>query len=128
MKQIIIDTNIIARLFITDSIEQQDTAQRLIKDIEEGKIQGLISILVIDELLWLLGQYYNIKKESYLPKILNILSIKQIKVIEVDKEIAISVLRQVQRKNIDFTDLYLAAVAKGRQIASFDKDFKKLRF
>lgn len=126
MKQIIIDTNILARLFITDSAEQQDMAKRIMKDVEEGKTQGLISILVIDELLWLYGQYYSLRKESYIPEILNILSIKQIKVIEVEKDIVIDILKTIQRRNIDFTDLYLASIAKGRQIASFDKDFKKL--
>jgi predicted nucleic acid-binding protein len=58
MKQIFIDTNIILRLLLSDIPKQAEKARSIFKSIENKKSKGVISILVINKLIWILENYY----------------------------------------------------------------------
>lgn len=126
MRKVVIDTNIIVRYFVKDNLRQLQEAQNLIKDIEQSKACGLISLLVVHETVWILENYYDLKRDEFIPVIKQLLALKNIKIIEVKKEIIQNVLTKMQLSKIDFTDIYLAEIAKDRKIFSFDKDFEKL--
>lgn len=125
MESIIIDTNIIVRFFVKDSENQFKQAKEFIEKIEKGKIKGLISILVINEIIWILENYYNLKRDKYLPELLKLLALKNIKIIEVKKSVLVKTLEQMQEFKIDFTDIYLFNISNTRKIFTFDKDFEK---
>lgn len=127
MKEIILDTNVLARYLLADIPLQYKQAIDVFTRIEKGEVRGLISILVIDELIWALGNYYSLKRKDYLSSILKILFLNKIETIEVKKEVIINVLEKMKRKDIDFTDIYLNQIASNRLILSFDKDFEKLK-
>lgn len=127
MKEIILDTNVLVRYLLADIPEQYQQATEIFIKIEKGEIYGLISILVLDELIWVLESYYSFKRKDYIPSILKILYNKEIKIIETKKEVVIQVLEGMKKTNIDFTDIYLAEIAEERPIASFDTDFEKLK-
>ena len=126
MKNLILDTNIFARLIVKNVSSQLEISRQLFKEIEKGKIKGWVSILVIDELIWVLENYYRIERNLYLPQILNLLALKNISIIEVKKTIIIKILREMESTSMDFTDLYLVGIAGDKKIISFDKDLKKL--
>lgn len=126
MKNFILDTNIFARLIVKDVSSQLETSRQLFKEIEKGKIKGWVSILVIDELIWVLENYYHIERSLYLPQILNLLALKDISIIEVKKTIIVEILRKMGTTKIDFTDLYLVETAGDKKIVSFDKDLQKI--
>lgn len=125
MREVVIDTNIIVRYFIKDNPQQFLLAQKLIKDIEQNKVCGLISLLVVHETVWILENYYDLKRNEFTPRVLQLLALRNLKIIEVKKEVVVNVLAKMQLRKIDFTDVYLAEIAKDRRIFSFDKDFKK---
>jgi len=126
MRKVIIDANVIVRYFVKDNPQQLLQAQKIIKDIEQNKVCGLISLLVIHEIVWILENYYDLKRNEFIPRFMQILALKNIKIIEVKKEIIQNVLAKMTFRRIDFTDIYLSEIAKSRKIISFDRDFEKL--
>ena len=127
MGEVLIDTNVIVRFFAKDVPEQFAKSQEFIEQIDKGNAVGLVSILVIDEIIWVLENYYGIKRNEFLPRLAELLALRNIRIIEAKKDLVIKVLEQIQKLNIDFTDVYLANIAEGRDIFSFDKDFGKLK-
>lgn len=124
----IIDTNIFVRYFTQDIPSLYKKARALFEKVEAGKQEVFISILVINELMWILKKFYDLPRDSYLPQLQQVLSLENVIIIEVDKRIILDVLTTaLEKPKIDFTDLYLYEIAKGREIFSFDKDFKKLK-
>lgn len=126
MKQIYIDSNVIIRLFIKNVEKQVSQAQKLIKTIEEKTQYGLLSILVINEIIWILENYYNLQRKEFMPWILKLLALKNIKIIEAKKELIIKILEKMQTQKFDFTDMYLAHITDPKNIFSFDRDFDKI--
>lgn len=126
MAECILDTNIFVRFLIKDIPSQFEKAQKVFEKIEKGKIKGLVSILVMDELIWILENYYEIKKEIYIPRILTLLALKNLRIMETKKELVIKILKIMEKQKIDFTDVYLSQIASSRKIISFDKGLAKL--
>lgn len=126
MKVVIIDTNVILRYLIGDITSQFKKAKEIFEEIEADKTKGLVSLLVLDELIWALEKYYELNKAVYLPEILKILALKNLKIIEVRKELVVRILKVMEKKKIDFTDVYLGQIAGKREILSFDRDFNGL--
>ncbi|NCO89235.1 hypothetical protein AUK04_03710 [Candidatus Roizmanbacteria bacterium CG2_30_33_16] len=121
----IIDTNILIRFFIRDNEAQYQKSYRLIKKIEKGEIKGLISLLVVNETVWVLQHYYELKREIFIPKLLQLFALKNIKIMEVEKARVVVILTTIEKSSLDFTDAYLLQVANKRKIASFNHDLSK---
>lgn len=126
MNQLYLDTNVLLRYFLGDIPDQFEEVKKLIEEIEKGDKTGFLSILVINELIWILEKYYHLKRTVYIPKLIKLFFIDGIKIMELKKDTLIKILEMMQKKNIDFTDMYLAHIAPIEQIVSFDRDFKKL--
>lgn len=123
--EIIIDTNVLIRFFIRDNEVQYQKAYHLIKKIEKGEIKGLVSLLVINEAIWVLQHYYELKRDLFIPKLLQLLALKNIEILEVEKAKVVTTLTTIEKSPLDFTDAYLLQVANKRTIASFDHDLSK---
>lgn len=95
-------------------------------NVEKGKCMGYISILVVDELIWVMEQYYGFKRSEYIPKLNQIFALNNVKIIETKKDIILSIFQKMEKTNIDFTDYYLATLTAQTPILSFDKDFEKI--
>lgn len=126
MKKSFIDSNIIIRLIVKDPQDQFLEAKEIIREIEEEKLQGVLSILVVNEIIWILEHYYDLEREEFIPTLLKLFALKNIKILETKKDTIINILEKMQRKKIDFTDIYLNEVTKDKKILSFDKDFEKI--
>jgi len=124
---VLIDTNFILRLLLEDIPSHFKKSKRLFKEIENNKSIGLLSILVINELIWILENFYEKKRKDFIPQVLKVLSLKRIKVLEIKKKELIFILEKMIEKNLDFTDLYLLCFGKElkHDIASFDKKLVK---
>lgn len=126
MKQVILDSNILIRYLTKDVKSQYTEAVEIITSVESEKVIAKISILVIDETLWALGNFYGIENNVFIPELLKILSLKNIRVIEINKSVAIAILERMLKDKIDFTDLYLFNISEGSKILTFDKKLLKL--
>lgn len=126
MKEIIIDTNVFVRFLIKDVLSQFGKAQKVFEKIEKGEIKGLVSILVVNEVVWVLENFYELKREIYIPQLLQLLLLKHLKIIETKKSLIINTLQRMEKQKFDFTDLYLSQIADARKVFSFDKDLQKI--
>src|SRR3989344_6972306 len=119
MRDVILDRNIIVRFFVQDIEDQFQTARNIFTRIEKGELLGFVSVLVINEIIWILDSYYEIERKVYIPLLLNILALKNIKILEIGKEVIMKVLERMEKQKVDFTDIYLFQVAGSREIFSF---------
>lgn len=126
-KAVLIDTNIILRLLIGDVLPQLEKSRKIFQKIEEKKASGSVSILVINELIWILEHFYEKKRQDFIPQILKLISLKNIKILEIKKKELILILRKFEKTSFDFTDLYLFYFAEklNSQLISFDKKLLK---
>lgn len=127
MKEIVLDTNVLLRYLLGDIPAQFLEAKQLMEEIENGTKAGLVSILVINELIWILEKYYGLKRSVYIPKLLKIFILDHIKIIEIKKDVLMKIVESMQKQKIDFTDMYLIHTNSPEKIFSFDQDFKKIR-
>lgn len=126
MKTVVLDTNIFIRFLIQDIAPQFEKANQLFESIEKLQDRGFVSILAVNEVIWILHTFYNLKREIYLPQLIQLLALKNIKITEVKKNVIMQVLELMNQRNIDFTDAYLFCTKGDKEIFSFDQDFKKL--
>lgn len=126
-KHFVLDTNIFLRFLIKDNKLQFEKAKKIFAGIEKGDISGQVSILVLNEIVWVLENFYELKRAIYIPQLLHLFALKNIKIIEVKKGLIIRILQRMMKVKYDFTDLYLSETAPKENIYSFDKDFAKIR-
>lgn len=127
MKTVYLDTNIFVRFLIKDIPHQFETAKLWFTKIENKEIKAFASILVINELIWILENYYQLKRAIFIPQIEKLLLLNNIKVVEVKKNLVFDILQIMKEKTIDFTDVYLSSITNIENIVSFDKDFAKIK-
>ena len=127
-KTILVDTNVLLRLFLRDIEDQFDQSRKFFDQVEKGEVVAEISILVLNELIWIMETYYEKNRAEYLDPILNILSLKSVKILDADKKNTIKILKMMLIHRLDFTDLYLWIIGtkKGEKIISFDKKLNRL--
>lgn len=126
MKEVLLDSNIFIRFFMQDVPSHFEKAKKIFEDVEGGKAEGFVSLLVINEVIWILENFYELKRDIYIPKFLELLSLGNVKIMEVRKEVILAILQEMPKHTFDFTDVYLFQVKGKRTIVSFDKDFEKL--
>lgn len=126
MKDVILDTNIFIRYFAKDIRSQYEQAKKIFQDIEKENINARVSILVINEIVWIMKKYYEIDPKIYIPKLVQVVLLNNIEIIEADKKTLLLILQSILKTNLDFTDLYLYFIAGKNNVISFDKDFKKM--
>lgn len=122
-----IDTNIFIRFFIADIPEQFQQSKDILQKIEEKQIKGHVSLLVINEIIWIMEHYYNLNRSTYIPQLLKLLLLENIKIIELKKELIIKILQAMMKQKYDFTDMYVTEIAQEKTIYSFDKDIEKIK-
>ena len=126
-KKILIDTNVILRLLLSDVKEQAMVSEKIFRRINKGEAKGILSILVINEIVNVLDNFYNVPKGKIINSILEIISIKNIEILEINKKELIQILNNALRWGVDFTDAYLLWTGKkdNQNITSFDKKLLK---
>ena len=126
MMRQILDTNIIVRFIVGGGGDEYDRALKIMDQIEKRAVHGEISILVINEILWVLKNFYSLDKRTFIPVLLRLLSMSNITCIEVSNRVVIDTLLLMKEKNLDFTDAYLVQIGKKETVLTFDKRLKKL--
>ena len=126
MKEVLLDSNIFIRFLIQDVPSHFERAKEIFEGIEAGKVKGFISLLVINEVIWILENFYELKRDIYIPKLLTLLSLRNMKIMEAKKDAILTILQEMPKHSFDFTDVYLFEVKEKRSIVSFDKDFQRI--
>lgn len=128
MKSIWLDSNIFLRELHSDLPKQHQRAHTIFKQIEQGNLKGLVSLLVVEEVLWVLENFYRLKRSDFSDKVLKLILLKNIKLVELPKRKVVKLIKTWEEKSADLTDVYLALSSRETNlpVASFDRDFDKL--
>lgn len=127
MNRIYLDTNLILDFLIRKEGEHFVQAERIFEKIENGELKVLLSVLVVNEAIWVTEKFYKIKRDDYFQDLVNLFSFKGIKTVEIKKKDLFAIFKILWKKNVSFPDAYLFYLSQEQgQIISFDKDFVKL--
>lgn len=124
---IFLDTNIILRFILQDHPLYSPKAEAIFKKIDDKKIKVRLSWLVIFEVVFVLQNSHNLKREDISQKLLPILTVENI--LFEQKQILNLVFNYYVGKKISLADAYHIALMnkkKINKIYSFDKDFDKI--
>lgn len=124
----LIDANIILRLLLGDIPLQVEKSKQIFKRIEKDQLTGIVSILVVGEILWVLENFYKRSRKTFIPQVIQTISLRSIRILEVGKQDAVQTLEEMLKTNLDFTDLYLIYFSRrmNTDISSFDKNLLKV--
>lgn len=125
MMSILIDTNVFIRFLIGDVADHLKKATEIFSAIEKGTAQGHVSLLVINEIVWIMEHFYTINRSAYIPRLQTILALKGIKIREANKQLLMDVLNEMKTSSLDFTDLYLLRTKETMTLITFDKKLLK---
>lgn len=119
---IAIDTNVLIRIIVRDDDIQAKKAFNLIKKQE----QVFVSLLVLQEVVWVLSTVYSIKKEKLIDIIDHILR-GDCFFVESTEAVWFALI-EYQQSDADFADCLIGTVARSYgylHVATFDKDASK---
>ena len=127
MKEILIDTNVIMRLFDTSEPKQTEKAKRLFEAAQSKEVTLVVAHPVLFEVAWVLRSALKRSSEEILDVLEAIVSWPGVKVL--DKDCIKQAIALAKEKGVGFADSYLAVTAMNREytVATFnEKHFKKL--
>lgn len=123
-KVMIVDTNILIRLFTRDDDAQ---IKQLVQLIEQGNIVFHVQSIVLIEAYWVLLKVYNFNKEAILQVFEDFIEADGV---ELDEDSLVQrVLVRFREVKVDLVDVYLAEKSRNLGISVLTwnaKDFKKL--
>lgn len=123
-----IDANVFLRVLVGDNKQQFIDCVKLIKAIKENKIEANTSTLVLAEVAWTLGSYYEFKKEKVVRGIRSIVNLRGIKI--VDDYNNLLALEHYEKYSVKYIDTLIASnqdiQSKQNTIVSYDRDFDSL--
>lgn len=123
---IFLDTNIILRFILQDHPLYSPKAENILNKIDSKETKVCISWLVIFEVVFVLQNSHNLKREDIAQKLLLILHLEN--VFFEQKQLLNLTFEYYVSKKISLADAYHAALMnkkKIKKIYSFDKDFDK---
>ena len=122
-KKASVDTCFFLRYLTGEPPDQAETAERVLRQAAEGKLELVVPAMVIAEIVWTLEtSVFNLSKEEASEKAIAILNMPGVQVPNARILEEAAVLHA--ELNIDFTDAYLACFARERgleRVYTFDK-------
>ncbi|OGD89162.1 hypothetical protein A3J17_01260 [Candidatus Curtissbacteria bacterium RIFCSPLOWO2_02_FULL_40_11] len=122
MPKKLLDANIIIRFLVSDDPNKANRVEKLLAGQNNKNI--LVDI-VVAEIIWVLGSYYQFDKSSIIESLKALIHYKSI---VCNKTLLESALTLWEKYNISFIDAYLISVAKLKSlnIYSYDVKFDKV--
>lgn len=126
MRKVFVDTNVWLRFLIADEPKQFETCCQLLREIEESKFRVYTSTIVLQEIIYTLTSFYKIAKKDIIEDIKNILSTRNLTLIEkTDFNSALALFSQYSVKLADC--LIVSQIPKGILLCTFDQEFKNFQ-
>src|SRR3990167_9041037 len=77
-----IDSNIFLRTLIADNKKQYYDCIRLLKNVKENRIKAVTGSVILAEIAWTLGSYYNFPKEKIIKAIKAVINLRGLKILD----------------------------------------------
>jgi len=125
-KALILDTNVILRFLLGDAPELYEKAYRVFQRVEEGKLEVLLSDVVLSECVWVLEKFYGIPREQIAKKLLMFLQADAV-LTETPKPALEEGLSIWETSPLDWTDALLVAKTtyKDTKLITFDGEIAR---
>lgn len=120
-----VDSNVLIRFFTRDQPEMAERARQTLSAAAEGKIQLVLTPVVLAELVWTLGSFYGYRRRQVADELLSLLTFQGLRV--VDREVLSVALGLYGETSIDFGDALIAgyALVEGpKRVCTFDQHFR----
>jgi predicted nucleic acid-binding protein len=128
--KVFLDTNVFLRAILGDDKEKAKDCLNLLSKVDEGEIDAVTSMLVLNEILWVL-EGYGVGREDIVDRIDSII-MSRIEISEaVNGSIALESLRYYEELEVDFADALNSCIAreiKAEKVVTYDEHFKKIGF
>jgi predicted nucleic acid-binding protein len=121
-----VDANVFLRFFTRDDAPQQKRSEELFKAASAGELALITGPPVLFEVAWTLRVSYDLPREKVLEILMNISSLKGLKLL--DRDLLDAALQSMGKHGQEFADAYIQAAAHAADacIATFNrKDFVK---
>ena len=117
-----LDTNVLVRYFAQDDAKQAEQATQLIENTLTVGKPGFISLVVLTELYWVLGNLYSVTGPEWLDTVDDLLASQRMQLEQ--REVVQGAVQMCRSSKAGFVDALIAQVAKAAgcgQTVSFDK-------
>ena len=122
----LIDTNVILRYLMADHEKFSPKANAFMVKVSQEKTKAEIPAVVIVECVYVMEKFYRIPKHEITDTLSRILNFSGI--VNPDKSEILEAITTYEVSNADIVDCLLAASSSpDRVVASFDKDFTRLK-
>ncbi|MFB6212195.1 MAG: PIN domain-containing protein [Candidatus Magasanikbacteria bacterium] len=124
MKKKIVDANVIIRYLAEDDLDKAERAENLFLEAEPGELR--IPDMVMAEIVWVLGSYYELEKKEILEKLKAILAFEKL---DFNRDILEKAIDIFAMNDVEFIDCYLSALSQEKgfsEIYTFDDDFNQI--
>jgi predicted nucleic acid-binding protein len=123
----LVDTNVLLRFLIGEPAPQAAAARKLFTRAAKGDVVLDVSPVIVAETFYTLTSFYGVDRKAAAGKLALLLRQHGVRVRE-EAQVLLA-LGLLQTANVGFADAYLAAGAEAEKVAvaSFDKDFEKLK-
>ncbi len=124
----LLDTNVIVRFLTGNSDDKFKGVYVFFQDIEQGKINIELKLIVLFQTIFVLKSFYKVPKSQIVKAMKGILKFKGLKIIE--KKTVVSMMEIWDSNSIEIVDAYLIACLKKNSqntLYSYDKDFDKFK-
>lgn len=121
-----VDANVVLRFITGEPPEMAAQALELMTRAENGEVCLRLPHLVVAEAVWVLSSFYQFTKREIADTLISFIDADGIQIDNSD--LVIQALQDMAKKNVDFVDAYLAALARQKKesVCSFDHDFERL--
>ena len=123
----LLDTNLLLRFLSGQPPAQAEAVKRLFSRAAAGEVVLDISPIIVDEAYDTLTSFYGVDSKTAAEQISLLIQQHGVRLRDADQ--VFGALRLLQTVNVGFADAFLAAGAMAEKVpvASFDRDFDKLK-
>lgn len=128
--KVFIDANVFLRFILQDDEEKAGHCLKLLKKVDRGEVQAATSMLVLNEILWVL-EGLNVGREDIAKRIKAIAMSKVEITGHANSSAVLESLGYYEKLDVDFIDALNACIAREsgiRDIITYDEHFKKIEF
>lgn len=128
--EVFLDSNIFLRAILKDDKEKAEHCLRLFEKVDRGKVRAATSMLVLNEILWVLEGYKVKRKE--IARRLEAIARSNIGIVGAEAgSMVLESLAYYRDLEVDFIDALNACIAREKgiqRIVTYDSHFEKLGF
>lgn len=123
---LLVDANVLVRLFTDDPPQQAARAERWLDAVRDGSMTAIVEDVIVAEVVWVLRSFYHTPRDVIQAALTRVLDLPG--VLHADKATLRRALALYGASNFDFAEALLAARAltRGHTVLSFDRDFDRV--